>query len=430
MPPSLAEQVPPPRPLAARLPFYYGWVNVVLAAVAMSATLPGRTHGLGLIAKPLTEDPGLGVDDRLFSALNFWAILLGSALCLPAGRLIDRLGVRVVLVAVAAGLGAATLGMSRAAGVVALFLTLLLVRGLGQGALSVVSMALVGKWFARRLGLAMAVFTVLLAFGFIAGTVGVGAAVQALGWRPAWAWVGLALLLGLAPLGWLLARDSPEQQRLAVEGEAAPEARPALPGLSLGAALRSPGFWAFTLSAALFNLVWSAITLFNEKLLDERGFNNATFIRVMAVLVVSGLPANLVAGWLAGRWPMGRIQAVGMGLLAVALAAFPWVRTETQVLLYAAALGVAGGIITVIFFAVYGHAFGRAHLGAIQAVVQVVSVLASAAGPVLLTWYRAATGSSDGLFHAAAPAAVALGLAVRVVRLPSAGLPEPARAGP
>ena len=28
---------------------YYGWVNVVVAAAAMSATLPGRPYGLGLI---------------------------------------------------------------------------------------------------------------------------------------------------------------------------------------------------------------------------------------------------------------------------------------------------------------------------------------------------------------------------------------------
>src|SRR5262249_49068260 len=178
---------PPPRP---RL--YYGWVNLVVAAVAMSATLPGRTHGLGLITKPLTEEAGLGVGEGLFSVLNFWAILLGSALCLPVGWLIDRLGTRVVLAGVAVGLRAAVLGMSGAAAAVGLFAALFLVRGLGQGALSVVSMALIGKWFRRRLGVAMGVFSVLLAFGFIASTLGVGYAVGAFGWRPTWAGVGLA----------------------------------------------------------------------------------------------------------------------------------------------------------------------------------------------------------------------------------------------
>jgi hypothetical protein len=39
-----------------RVPFYYGWVNVGIAAVAMVATLPARTHGLGLITEQLLRD--------------------------------------------------------------------------------------------------------------------------------------------------------------------------------------------------------------------------------------------------------------------------------------------------------------------------------------------------------------------------------------
>src|SRR5262249_42205401 len=41
------------------LPFYYGWINVVLASVAMTATLPGRSHGLGLVTEPLVSDLNL-----------------------------------------------------------------------------------------------------------------------------------------------------------------------------------------------------------------------------------------------------------------------------------------------------------------------------------------------------------------------------------
>jgi MFS family permease len=401
----------------ARWPFYYGWVNVVIAAAAMSATLPGRTHGLGMIAKPLTEDAALGVDERLFSGINFWAVVLGSVLCLPVGRWIDRLGARWVLVGVAGGLGLSVLGMSFAPGAVSLFLTLLLVRGLGQGALSVVSMALVGKWFTRRLGPAMGMFTVLLAVGFIAGTVGLGEAVKAYGWRPAWAGLGWLLLLGLAPLGWLVARSTPEEVGLSVEGAAAAEATPLL-DLSLGSALGSPAFWAFTLATALFNLVWSAITLFNESILTDHGLDKDTFILVMAVLVFSGLPTNLFAGWLSTRWSMGRLLAIGMVVLAGSLAAFPWVAKPWQAIGYATGMGIAGGIVTVVFFAIYGHTFGRSHLGAIQAVAQVTSVFASALGPLLLTALKTRTGSYDTLFPICAALACVLAVGCWVVKLP------------
>src|SRR6476646_11169612 len=81
------------------------------AAAAMVATLPGRTHGLGLVTEPLLADPGL---DRVpFAALNFWATLLGAAFCLPAGWAIDRVGVRAVLAAVLVGLGVVVAAMTR-----------------------------------------------------------------------------------------------------------------------------------------------------------------------------------------------------------------------------------------------------------------------------------------------------------------------------
>src|SRR5262245_33717403 len=69
---SLAALEPPVIETPPRARFYYGWVMVALAAIAMTATLPGRTHGLGLITKKITDDPSLGVDETLFGKLNFW----------------------------------------------------------------------------------------------------------------------------------------------------------------------------------------------------------------------------------------------------------------------------------------------------------------------------------------------------------------------
>ena len=65
-----------------------GWINVVVAAVIMLATLPGRTQGLGLITEPMLRD--LQLDRVTYANINLWATLLGAAICLPIGRLFDR----------------------------------------------------------------------------------------------------------------------------------------------------------------------------------------------------------------------------------------------------------------------------------------------------------------------------------------------------
>jgi MFS family permease len=406
-----------PSPWRIRLPFYYGWVNVVVAAVAMSATLPGRTYGLALIKEPLRAN--LGISDFRFNALNFWAIVLGAVLVLPVGRLIDRIGARTALVVVAALLGACVLLMSRAWDEASLLVTLTLVRGLGQGAQSVVSIALVGKWFKRRAGPAMGVFTVLLAFGFVGPIFAVGAAVKDMGWRAAWASIGYVLLLGLAPLGWLLARSSPEDCGIAPD-EAGPDQPHESVSVPLDGALKTPAFWAYTAAATLFNLVFSALTLDNEALLVEHGLHGRQVNDlILGVLLVSGLPANIVAGWLGRHLPMGKLLSAGMAALTLSLLVFPMVFSVGMAAGYAALLGVSGGIITVIYFAVYGHTYGRRHLGVIQAVVQVLAVLASATGPLVLAACRELLGGTTPFFYTFAAGAAILALLAWMVPTPS-----------
>src|ERR687894_402705 len=104
--------------LVAPRRYYYGWVSVALAALAMVGTLPGRTQGLGLITEGLIAD--LGIDRVAFAQINLWATLAGAAFALGVGRLIDRFGSRAVLAAVAFALGAVVLLMAGARGVVAL----------------------------------------------------------------------------------------------------------------------------------------------------------------------------------------------------------------------------------------------------------------------------------------------------------------------
>src|SRR5262249_9086562 len=174
------------------------------------------------------------------------------------------------------------------------------------------------------------------------------------------------------------------------------------------AALRTPLFWVFTLSAALFNLMWSAITLFSEPLLNDHGLGHETFVLVQATLPATGLPANLAGGWLAGRHAVGRVLAAGMLFFGASLLAFPFVTTPAGAVAYGLVLGAAGGIITVVYFTAYGHAFGRTHLGKIQAAVQVVSVFASALGPLLLAFCKERTDSYHPLFFVAAPVALSL----------------------
>jgi MFS family permease len=401
---------------------YYGWANLAVAALAMVATLPGRTQGLGLITEPLIAD--LHVDRVSYATVNLWATLIGALFCLPCGRLTDRLGSRIVLVSIVASLGLTVVAMSRMTDLTALWVTVTLTRGFGQSALSVVSLALVGKWFARRLNVAMGLFSLLVGIGFIAAFPAVGEAVLHVGWRAAWLSVGLALVLIVAPTAWLVVRDAPSPAAQSPDAMDDVEGLQSQPSdLTVFEALQSAAFWVFALASSLFGLVYSGIALFNQSILEQLGFGASTYYLALAVSTMLGLLANFGGGWLAQRWPIQRLMGLGMAMLAVALLALPLVRTQTHVMLYAVTMGVSGGIVTVVFFSVWGQVFGRSHLGRIQGCAQTMTVVASAIGPLLLAKTFERTGSYDLMFYTLAGLVTVLGVC-------SWWTPLPQRAGP
>jgi MFS family permease len=389
-----------------------GWINVVVAAVIMLATLPGRTQGLGLITEPMLRD--FQLDRVTYANINLWATLLGAVFCLPIGRLFDRVGLRGATFALTVLLGAVVWTMSRlAGGAVVLFLLVLATRGLGQSALSVASITAVGKSFDRRVGVAMGVYSVLLSVLFAAAFVAVGTAVRVNGWRTAWAHVALGLVLFAAPVVLLL--SEPPVKRASAPEESSDD----VDGLSLAAALRTPAFWVFGGATSLFGLVSSGLGLFNEAVLAERGFDQQTYVRFLAATSIIALAGQMTCGWLTLRWSMQRLLGLAMCLYAVALAVLPLLATLSQLWMFAALIGLSGGMITVLFFAVWRQAFGAAHLGRIQGAAQMLTVLASAIGPLLFAQCAALTGSYTLALWTLAPCVLLLSIAAVRVRMPS-----------
>ena len=399
-----------------RKAFYYGWANLAIAALAMVGTLPGRTQGLGLITEPLLAE--MRIDRVSYATINLWATLVGALFCLPCGRLTDRFGSRIVLTTIALALGFTVVGMSWTTGAFTLCIAITLTRGLGQSALSVVSLALVGKWFARRLNFAMAIYSLLVGIGFIAAFPAVGHMVVKTGWRPAWSAIGWVLVLVLAPLAWLAVRSVPEAENMRLDGDSEDHHQP-LADLSTWEAVRSPAFWVFALSSSVFGLVYSGISLFNQSILEQRGFDATTYHVVLVISTMVGLVANFAGGWLASRWSIQKLMGVGMGVLAVALVALPQVQTFNHVVLYGIAMGISGGVVTVVFFSVWGQVFGRSHLGRIQGCAQMLTVFASAVGPLLLAETLRQTGSYNLIFQVLAVTVVVLGIGCWFVAVPS-----------
>ena len=412
---------------------YYGWLMLLAAAAAMVGTLPGRTQGLGLITEPLLADLAIGRVD--YAQLNLWATLIGAAGALGIGRFIDRFGSRVVLTVVALTLGVVVCAMSRVTSFTELAIAVTFTRALGQSALSVVSLAMVGQWFVRRIDMAMAIYSIVMSIGFMAAFPVVGSLVQSHGWRVAWLAVGAAILAGLVPLGLLIVRKNPEAIGLAPDGDTRlanqePGTRNLEPGTlslapagySLREALLTPAFWVFAIGAALYGLVASGIGLFNESILAERGFGSNVYYQTLVVTAMTGLTGNFIGGWLARFVPLNRLMAISLFVLMAGLLALPHVSTVMMAMAWATMMGLGGGLVMVLFFSVWPRVYGRRQLGRIQGAAQAMTVLASAVGPLLLATCVEMTGSYRAAFYLLATAVGSAAVAALALSVPESSV--------
>lgn len=393
----------------------YGWLTILIGAVAMAATYPGRTHGLGMVTEPMLADLNLSdPDGRVFYAsLSLWGTLLGALFCLPVGWLFDRFDRRLVLAGNLVLLGTSVYWMSGVQTWQTLLAALVLTRGLGQSALSVVSITIVAKSFQpRRLGMAMAWYSIFSApFHLILIRV-VGWALQDGGydWRAVWAGVGLALV-ALALVAALLTRNATsaeESERESASSE----------GATLGQALATPAFWAFATTISLWGMIYSGVALFNEDIFKERNFGRELYFDVLTLVTVVALASKLVFGWLTRIVPLSKLLGVCLLATSASLAGLPRATEEWHVYLYGVAMGIASGAVALLFFAAWGRLFGRRELGRIQGVAQMMTVFASAGGPLVFALGKRWSDSYSSVFLLLSALVLILALAVWFVPMP------------
>jgi MFS family permease len=311
--------------------------------------------------------------------------------------------------------------MSAAHSFWALAIAVTLTRGFGQSALSVISLTMVGQWFARGIDTAMEIYSIVMSIGFMIAFPLVGSIVQSQGWRFAWLTIGVTLLVVLAPASLFLARRAPggsEDPPLQSARRGASVDAPGNEGATWQEAVSTPAFWTFSIGAALYGLVASGIGLFNESILAERGFSADVYYQTLIVTAITALAGNFGGGWLATRMSLPGLLAISLFVLAAGLAALPHVTTIAQVMVWATAMGLGGGLVMVLFFSVWPRVYGRAHLGRIQGAAQAMTVLASAIGPLLLAACLDWTGSYAVMFNILAAIIGAVAFVSMITPLP------------
>jgi MFS transporter, OFA family, oxalate/formate antiporter len=404
--------------LVAGSPVYYGWFVLLAGTLGMMMTIPGQTTGVSIFLDHLIAD--LGLTRSGVSTLYLIGTLTGSLVLPFVGRFVDQRGPRAAVIVVAAAFALACVWMGLVQDAIMLLIGFTLIRALGQGSLSLVSVHVIAIWFVRRRGVAIGLAGVGMALATATFPTAIEALIEATDWRVAYAILGGVVAVTILPIGALVFRSHPERYGVTVDGGRAAGAAADPPVERTYTADQARGtltFWLFVVGLFMGSMLSTGLVFHHYSILAEGGLDRLDAAMAFVYFGLASASANLATGVLLSRVAPRHLLAVSLLALAAVLVFAAYLEGPAAVLPYGLLLGFRTGMVASLQGNVFAHYFGRRHLGSVKGAVTTLMVVGSALGPLVLGLGYDAFGDYRLVLLASAVPVAILAAVVPFVRL-------------
>lgn len=378
---------------------FYGWWVVTASIMGMIVSQgPILVFTFGIFMKPLSAEFGWS---RSQVSLGLTIAILSAALCTPwVGRLIDRKGARQVAIPALLLFGIGVMALGLLPGNLVLFYLAFCVIGLlSTGGTPTAYAMAVSCWFVRRRGLAL---------GLSMAGIGVGAAlmpmlaqhaVAALGWRLAYAVMGVVIGLGALGVASRLV-NKPADLGLFPDNQPTADGLPHAPdklGLSVGEAVRSRAFWLIGIAFFLAALAINGCSVHFVPLLTDRGVPAAEAAGIASIIGIALIFGRVGAGYLLDYLFAPFVTVfffIGpvIGILLLYSGA-----TGTTAMFCAALIGLGVGAEVDLIAYLIARYFGLRAFGEIYGYLFCLFCLGTAFGPLMMGVGQTLQGSYDSV---------------------------------
>jgi len=387
---------------------FYGYY-IAAACFAIQIAGGGAFATYGIFFADLQAE--FGWSRAAISGASSMATLLMGATSILCGRLNDRIGPRLVMMASGLALGGGYLLMSHIEGLWHLYLAYGLLVGIGMSTQDVVTLSTIARWFVARRGMMSGIVKVGTGLGQLLLPLAAAALIISHGWRGAYLAIGLFALSTLLVAAQFLRRDpqSSGLQPLMHSEGAPPYTGGRERGLTVAEGVRTHQFWLvcaaeFTMS---FCIMTTLVHLVNHA--RDLGVAPASAGVLLSVIGASSIVARLALGSASDVIGCRKAFSICFATLFVGLL---WLQTASSLwmlALYAVADGLARGGNFVVISPLMAELFGtRAH-GALFGLATFVGTIGGSVGPILGGRRFVDTGSYSTAFVVLA-ALMAVGL--------------------
>lgn len=434
---------------------FYGW-NIVLAS-ALTNGFGGSVHwqGFTVFFIPISQSLGLTAAQ---TAMPFALSRAENGLTGPiTGWLLDRYGVRRLMLIGTVMTGVGYVWLSQTSTFLAFLLVYLFVISLGSStSFMQASTTAINTWFSRNRGVAMSINSAAFRLGGAFMVPLLSVAVLRWGWETAAMWVGVGMLVFIAPLAFVFKR-SPESIGVGPDGDPLKESRSMATYTQITRnedgeyirevknspqafylddknnqgeiqdsedewtakqAIRTKAFWTLALGTLLRMSVHGTIFVHFVPILVWKGESQQMAANLIGLLALCSVPMILFFGWLSDR--IGRQRLLGgcyisaaCSLLLLNVVDGPW-PIFTALLLFAGT-EIGSGL----NWALVGDLFGRKRYAFIRGLLSPIYNLALFTTPVAAGWIKDETGSYEIVLLSGTALLIAAALTFLLIKKPT-----------
>ena len=355
---------------------------------------PGQSYVFSVFLDSMIEETGFSRSgiSTLYAAGSGVSAFMVSLV----SRMADRYGPRRMLLLVGTALGAMCFVMATAQSMLVFIVAFASLRALGQGSLPINGTLLVAQWFVRYRARAISI----MALGFAASTSILPPLcrflIDNIGWREAYAVLGVIVWLLVLPGAFFLVRNTPEDAGMLPDGAQSPPGEAVQRRRSSGPDTRkvftSTSFWALALPLATPSFVVTALVFHQTGIFEEQGLTAGTAGLAFVPFAATSALAAVAAGFIIDKWGPKFAFTLAMTFMLAALLIINLVTSSAGAFVYAGVLGCCGSMSQTIAGVIWAHFYGRENLGRIQGSATMIGIAAAAIGPLPLALLQQAFG--------------------------------------
>ena len=389
--------------LTSRSRLFYGLSNVATGFVGMALCYGMFTIiAFGLFVKPLQEEFGWSRGELSFAiTMTNIAVVIASP-CI--GLLIDRFGVRLILIPSLVLMSITIASMSILTANIWHFYTLyFLIPFLGAGTLPQSYSRVLIAWFNRRRGIALGFSLSGFGAGVLLIPIVAQMTIDALGWRAAYLGFAAAVFLLALPMVLFLMKETPEEMGFLSNGEKQSgneeeedQIKQSEIGLTGKEAAFTSSYWLILSSFLLVGVGLTGILAHLVPMLIDRGVTPQTAALCMSGIGVGIISGRIFAGFLMDYFFAPYVTAFFLLGMVAGIVILATGTTSALVFVAAVCVGMASGSEISEIAYICSRYFGQKAFGQIYGFMFAAFQLGAAFGAPLMGIYHDKAGNYIG----------------------------------